>query len=122
MADMFQHQVVVRREHLNPYGNLRGGAVLDVVDELAFVACARAYPGRNFVTRAVLDAEFTAPARLGDVLEFSYGIEHTGGTSVHVRVELLIHDSTGGRPVECFDGTVVMVCVDREGDPTPMRG
>ena len=121
MADMFEHQMVVRREQLNPYGSLSGGAVMNAVDELAFVACARAYPGRNFVTRAVLGAEFTAPARLGDVLEFNYGVEHRGRTSVHVRVEMLIHDGSGGRPVQAFDGTVVMVCVDREGRPAPLR-
>ena len=120
MTDTFEHQMVVRREHLNPYGSLSGGAVLATVDELAFVACARTYPGRNFVARAVLGAELTAPARLGDVLEFTYGIEHRGRTSVHVRVEMLVHDSTGGRAAEGFDGAVVMVCVDREGRPAPL--
>jgi acyl-CoA hydrolase len=122
MATTFQHQTVVRRDHLNPYGSLSGGAVLGMVDELAFIACTRAYPGRNFVARAVLDVEFTAPARLGDVLEFSYGVEHAGRTSVHVRVEMLVHDGTGGRPAGAFDGTVVMVCVDRDGRPAPLRG
>jgi len=121
MARAFQHQMIVRREHLNPYGSLTGGAVFHVVDELAFAACVRTHPGRNFVTRAVLGTEFTAPARLGDVLEFSFGIEHRGRTSVHVRVEMLVHDGTDGRSTPAFDGTVVMVCVDREGRPAPLR-
>jgi len=122
MARMFQHHMVVRQEHLNQYGSLFGGAVLGVIDELAFVACSRTYPGRNFVTRAVLDAEFSAPARLGDVLEFNFGVEHVGRTSVHVRVEMLIHDGSGSRPARSFDGTVVMVCVDEQGEPAPVRG
>lgn len=121
MARIFQHHMIVRQEHLNQYGNLFGGVVLGVIDELAFVACMRAYPGRNFVTRAVLDAEFKAPAHLGDMLEFGFHVEHTGSTSVQVRVEMLVHDGSGGRPVLSFDGTVVMVCVDREGDPAPVR-
>jgi len=122
MARTFQHHMTVRQEHLNQYGNLFGGVVLGVIDELAFIACSRAYPGRNFVTRAVLDAEFTAPARLGDMLEFAFHVEHTGSTSVQVRVEMLVHDGEGGPPVRSFDGTVVMVCVDEDGDPATVRG
>ena len=72
----FQHHMVVRQEHLNQYGNLFGGRVLSVIDELAFIACARTYPENNFVTRAVEDAAFISPAVLGDVLEFNFGIEN----------------------------------------------
>ena len=113
--------MLVRQEHLNQFGSLFGGAVLAVVDELAFIACARSYPGRNFVTRAVLDAEFTAPAHLGDMIEFNFHVEHVGKTSVHVRVEMLIYDGQGGRGVRSYDGTVVMVCVDEEGAPVRLR-
>jgi acyl-CoA hydrolase len=117
----FQHHMLVRQEHLNQYGSLYGGAVLGVIDELAFIACTRTYPGRNFVTRAVIDAEFRAPAYLGDMLQFGFGIEHVGKTSVHVRVEMLVHDREGGRPARSFDGTVVMVCVDEQGEPVRVR-
>jgi acyl-CoA hydrolase len=113
--------MLVRQEHLNQYGSLFGGVVLGVIDELAFIACTRAYPGLNFVTRAVLDAEFRAPAFLGDVLEFNYHVEHVGRTSVHVRVEILICPADGGRGVRSFDGTVVMVCVDDKGKRTRVR-
>ncbi len=118
----FQHQMMVRQEHLNQYGSLFGGRVLAVIDELAFIACARTYPGRNFVTRAVQDAEFTAPARLGDVLEFRFGVEGVGTTSVRVRVEMLIHNARTGESARSFDGRVVMVCVDDSGRPTPVEG
>jgi acyl-CoA hydrolase len=113
--------MLVRQEHLNQYGNLFGGRVLAVIDELAFIACSRTYPGRNFVTRAVQNAEFTAPALLGDVLEFNFGIEKVGRTSVHVHVEMLIYDNQGHEPVRSFDGTVIMVCVDEAGSPVPVR-
>ena len=117
----FQHQMIVRQEHLNQYGNLFGGRVLAVIDELAFIACARTYPGRNFVTRAVQDAEFTAPARLGDALEFRFGVEGVGRTSVRVRVEMLIHNTRTGQTAPSFNGRVVMVCVDESGRPAPVQ-
>jgi acyl-CoA hydrolase len=120
MARQFEHHMIVRQEHLNQYGSLFGGRVLSVIDELAFIACVRTYPGRNFLTRAVLDAEFTAPARLGDVLRFAFGVERTGRTSVQVGVEMTIYAGETGDPARSFDGTVVMVCVDDEGRPTPL--
>ena len=120
MAKTYQHHMVVRLEHLNQYGSLFGGRVLAVIDELAFVACARTYPGSNFVTRAVLDAEFEAPARLGDVLEFNFGIAEVGRTSVKVRVDMIIHSHTRGESRKSFDGTVVMVCVDESGRAVPV--
>ena len=121
MERTFEHHMLVRQEHLNQYGNLFGGRVLAVIDELAFVACGRTYPGRNFVTRAVRNAEFTAPARLGDVLEFAFGIERVGTTSVTVRVRMSIwYSRREGVRADSFNGTVVMVCVDEAGRPTPV--
>jgi len=112
--------MIVRQEHLNQYGNLFGGRVLSVIDELAFITCSRTYLGRNFVTRAVHNAEFTAPARLGDVLEFNFGIESVGRTSLRVRVEMVVHDAATDARRKSFDGIIVMVCVDDNGQPTPL--
>jgi acyl-CoA thioesterase YciA len=120
MGVEFQHHMVVRQEHLNQYGNLFGGRVLSVIDELAFVACARTYPENNFVTRAVEDAAFIAPAVLGDLLEFNCGIEKVGRTSVRVRVEMIICSGRTGEKRKSFDGCVIMVCVDAEGNATPI--
>jgi acyl-CoA hydrolase len=117
----YEHHMIVRQEHLNQYGNLFGGRVLAVIDELAFIACARTYPGRNFVTRAVQDAEFTAPARLGDMLEFRFGVEEVGTTSVRVWVEMVICSGRTGEESKSFDGSVVMVCVDDAGQPTAVE-
>ncbi|HUS57566.1 MAG TPA: hotdog domain-containing protein [Planctomycetota bacterium] len=120
MPKNLQHHMIVRQAHLNQYGNLFGGRVLAVIDELAFITCSRTWPGRNFVTRAVQNAEFTAPARLGDILEFNFGIERIGRTSVHVRVEMIVRDSRSGKATKSFDGLVIMVCVDAAGQPEPV--
>lgn len=120
MAQTFEHHMMVRQEHLNQYGNLFGGRVLAVIDELAFIACVRTFPGRNFVTRAVRDAEFLAPARLGDVLVFEFGVERVGVTSVTVWVRMQVRHGAAP-PADSFDGAVVMVCVDDAGRPSPVR-
>ena len=123
MKKKFEHHVIIRQEHLNQYGYLFGGRVLSIIDELAFIACLRTFPGRNFVTRAVQHAEFMAPARLGDLLEFHFGVEKIGGTSVVARVKMYVRCGAcrGGGKLS-FDGRVVMVCVDADGRPTPVKG
>jgi len=113
----FHHQMIVRQEHLNQYGSIFGGRVLSVIDELAFIACARTYTGYNFVTRAIENAAFNAHARLGDLLEFKFGIESIRNTSVRVKVETLVYDAHTREVKKSFDGCVVMVCVDAEGKP-----
>ena len=116
----FQHHTIVRQEHLNQYGSLFGGRVLSVIDELAFIACARTYPKQNFVTRAIENAAFIAPAILGDMLQFNFGIESTGRTSVRVKVEMIIYSGKSGNANKSFDGCVIMVCVDPSGNAMPL--
>ena len=120
MSEVFEHHMLVRQEHLNQYGNLFGGVVLRVIDEMAFIACVRTFLRQNFVTRAIEEAEFRAPAKLGDVLKFTAHVERIGNTSVtaHVRMEI-VSTQTGEQSVS-FDGRVVMVCVGPDGKPTPV--
>jgi len=117
-----QHYMVVRQEHLNHYGSLFGGRVLSVIDELAFIACARTYPEHNFVTRAIENAAFIAPAILGDILQFSFSIESTGNTSVRVQVEMTVISGKSGKARKSFDGCVIMVCVDSAGNAISVDG
>ena len=112
---VYEHQTIVRQEHLNQYGNLFGGYVLLWIDELAFI-------GRNFVTRALHRAEFHATAHLGDMLEFAFAVDHVGRTSVHVHVHMSVVNRNDPDELHLsFDGTVVLVCVDDDGQPIPVR-
>jgi acyl-CoA hydrolase len=117
---IYEHHMLVRQEHLNQYGGLFGGVVLSTIDELAFIACSRAFPGKNFLTRAVQNAEFEVASGLGDILEFSFHVEKVGNTSVTVHVRMSICKD-GDAPVTAFDGRVVLVCVDASFRPTPVR-
>lgn len=119
--DQIQHFRVVRQEHLNQYGSIFGGYLLQTIDEMAFVACVRRWPGRNFVTRAMNNIEFHAPARLGDLLETCCQIGQVGRTSVQVQVQVNIRQSHSGRRSLSFDGVVVMVCVDDRGEAMPVE-
>lgn len=114
--------MLVRQEHLNQYGSLFGGVVLSTIDELAFIACARTFPGKNFLTKAVQNAEFDAAASLGDILEFTFHVEKIGNTSVTVHVRMAICPGhTDSDPATAFDGRVVLVCVDESLKPVPVN-
>lgn len=118
---LVSHFTVVRQEHLNQYGNLFGGYLLQVIDELAYVACMELYPGHHFVTRALNDVEFHAPARLGDILETKATLQRTGCSSAHIRVQVFICSSQQHQRRLSFDGTVIMVSIDPDGSPRPIR-
>ncbi|MBN1765330.1 MAG: acyl-CoA thioesterase [Sedimentisphaerales bacterium] len=115
MNEEFNHYCIVRQEHLNQYGSLFGGHLLSIIDEMAYVACVRTFPAHNFVTRALQDVEFHAPARLGDVLETHASIDRIGRTSCQVKVKVFICGSKEKQRRLSFDGMVVMVCVDDQG-------
>ncbi len=55
------------------------------------------------------------------MLEFRFGVESVGRSSVTVRVAMIIRDGKTGREAQSFDGTVVMVCVDDAGEPVPVE-
>ncbi len=113
----FEHYCVVRHEHLNKYGNLFGGHLLAIIDEMAYVACVRTWPDSNFVTRAIKNVEFHAPARLGHILETVAHVERVGNTSCEVRVQVTVCDSGCESRRLCYDGSVVMVRIDDHGKP-----
>lgn len=114
---------VVRPEHLNHYGCLFGGYLLQIIDEMAYIACSMSFPGRNFVTRAMQDVEFHAPAHLGDILETTTVVEQICRSSVHVHAQVFIADSTGTRKrKKTFDGTVIFVCVGDNGESRAVVG
>jgi len=111
---------IVRPQHLNQYGALFGGFLLQMIDEQAFIVCHRRYPGRNFVTRAMANVEFHASATLGDLLETIARIERVGRTSVSVRVQVFICDPENRSRRLSFDGVVTMVSIDQSGVPRPV--
>lgn len=121
MENEFQHFCVVRQEHLNHHGSLFGGHLLAIIDEMAYVACVRTYPGHNFVTKALNDVEFHVPAHLGDVLETHAKLEQVGRTSCQVRVQVFISEAMDKKRRLSFDGLVVLVCVDKQGVPTEVN-
>ncbi|MCG5493663.1 acyl-CoA thioesterase [Ectothiorhodospira variabilis] len=111
---------LVRPEHLNHYGYLFGGFLLKWVDEIAWIAASRDYPGGRFVTVAMNSVEFHKGVHQGTVLRFSTHEHQRGRTSVQYAVSAFADDLESGREEPIFSTCVTFVHLDGEGNKTPL--
>ena len=84
---MENHKLVLP-EHLNHYGYLFGGYLLQWVDEYAWIAATLDYPGCGFVTVAMDRVEFKQSVKQGTILRFVVQKQKQGRTSVQYEVNV----------------------------------
>ncbi len=106
---------IVRMEHLNHYGFLFGGRMLQWVDEFAWLAATRDYPGCTFVTRAMDRVEFTHQVPNGSILLFDCSLKTRHVTSVVYSVSVQAQYPSTGEKHNVFSTNVVFVNVDPDG-------
>jgi acyl-CoA hydrolase len=111
---------MVRTEHLNHHGYLFGGQMLKWVDEFAYLAAARDYPGVKLVTRAMDRIEFRTHVVNGSILRFNILPLHKGTTSVTYEVK--VHADAPGATEEklVFTNHITFVAVDSDGGKAPL--
>ena len=100
-------------------GNVHGGIVLKLLDQVAYV-CAARYSGRYVVTVSVDQVTFRAPVHVGELVTFRASVNFTGTTSMEigVRVEAeSIRERTFRHVITCY---FTMVAVDESGKPKPI--
>jgi acyl-CoA hydrolase len=88
---------LVLPEHLNHYGYLFDGYLLQWVDETAWICASLEYPSCRFITVGMDDVEFRKSVRQGAILRFDVVRGKVGNTSVQysVQVPKLITRSRG---------------------------
>ena len=107
---------LVLPEHLNHYGYLFGGYLLQWVDETAYIAASLDYPGSNFVTIAMDRVEFRKSIRQGAILRLEAHRQRVGTTSVGYLVEVF----DGPAPAPVFSTQITFVALDPEGRKKPL--
>lgn len=105
---MENHRLVLPG-HMNQYGFLFGGYLLAWVDEMAWMAASRDYPGCQLVTVGMREVAFKKSVREGTVLRFQARCTRTGETSVSYAVVVSRDEA------EIFTTEVTLVRVDAEG-------
>ncbi len=102
--------------HLNHYGFLFGGYLLQWVDEASWIAASNAYPGCRFVTIGMDRVEFRKGVRKGTILRLVCDSEKVGRTSVTYRVEVFRQSlPASGNAEPVFNTRVTLVRVDARG-------
>jgi len=112
---------LVMPEHLNHYGYLFGGNLLKWVDEYAYIAAIRDYPGHHFVTIAMDDVVFKCPIKQGTILRFDIARIHQGTTSLRYHIDVYRDNIDNGTEAQVFHTTVTFVNVDDDGHKHPLR-
>ena len=116
---MENHKLILP-EHLNQYGFLFGGHLLNWVDENAWIAASLDYPGCNFVTVGMDKVEFRKSVRQGTILNFRVNLIRSGRTSVEYQVEVYRANCPVSDRVLIFTTQVTFVRIDQEGNKIPL--
>ena len=111
---------IVRSMHINGYGRLFGGQLLQWIDELAGIVCRR-HSGMGVTTASIDNLHFKKAAYQNDMIVLVGKLSYVGRTSMEVRVDTFIEDEQGVR-TNINRAYVVMVAIDPEGKPVPVPG
>jgi acyl-CoA hydrolase len=103
--------VLMTPDTANFSGNVHGGTILKLLDQVAF-ACASRYAGRYAVTLSVDQVMFRRPIHVGELVTFLAAVNHTGSSSMEIGIKV-IAENIQNRAVRhvnsCF---FTMVAVD----------
>ncbi|HET8710404.1 MAG TPA: acyl-CoA thioesterase [Spongiibacteraceae bacterium] len=106
--------VLMTPDMANFSGHVHGGAMLRLLDQVAY-SCAARYSGCYVVTLSVDQVMFREPVHVGELVTFMASINFTGTTSMEVgiRVEAeSIRERTSRHVMTCY---FTMVAVDENG-------
>lgn len=111
--------VLMTPDMANFSGKVHGGALLNLLDRVAF-SCACRFSGEYAVTLSVDQVIFKEPIHVGELVTFISRVNHTGRSSMEVgiRVEAEnIRRATRRHTNSCY---FTMVAVDDRGQPVPV--
>lgn len=94
----------------NHHGTLFGGAALAHMDKIAFLAATR-HGRAPFVTASSEKIDFTAPARIGDLIIATARVVRVGRSSLDVAIELVAEGMTSAERRLCTQGRFTLVAV-----------
>ncbi len=108
--------VLMTPDMANFSGNVHGGAMLKLLDQVAY-ACASRYSGNYVVTLSVDQAQFKQPIHIGELVTFLASVNYVGRSSMEVGIKVIaenIAEKTSTHAISCY---FTMVAVDKQGKP-----
>lgn len=115
--------VLMTPDMANFSGNVHGGAILRLLDQVAY-ACATRYAGQYVVTLSVDQVTFKQPIHVGELVTFLAAVNFTGKSSMEVGIKVVAEDVRCGIVRHTNSCYFTMVAVDEQGKPviiTPLQ-
>lgn len=110
--------VLMMPDMANFSGNVHGGVILKLLDEVAY-ACASRYAGCYVVTLLVDQVLFKQPIHVGEMVTFYASVNYVGHTSMEVGIKVVaenILERTLRNTIKCY---FTMVAFEK-GKPVPV--
>lgn len=108
--------VLMTPDLANFSGKVHGGALLNLLDRVAFSLASR-YSGRYAVTLSVDQVTFKEPINVGELVTFRAGVNHAGRTSMEIGVRVEAENIRSGLRRHTNSCYFTMVAVDEDGRP-----
>ena len=109
--------VLMTPDMANFSGKVHGGALLNLLDRVAF-SCASRYSQQYAVTLSVDQVVFRQPIHVGELVTFRASINQAGRTSMEVGIRVEAENIRTGERRHTNSCYFTMVAVDAEGKPT----
>ena len=105
----------------NNTGNVHGGTVMKLCDEVAALAALK-HSRSRVVTVGMDRMNFLVPIRIGDLVTFSASVTAAWRTSMEVGVRVDAENPRTGEARQTNTAYVTMVALDDDGRPAPVPG
>jgi len=115
------HYKLVLPQHLNHYGYLFGGNLLQWIDEIGYIAANLQFPGHEFVTIGLDNVVFKQSIKLGSILKFESNLIKLGNTSATYNVKVSCEDRDTGCIAQVFETNITFVSIDKSGNKKPIN-
>src|ERR1700712_715618 len=83
--------VLMPPDMANFSGNVHGGSILKLLDQVAYARAAR-YAGRYVVTLSVDQVMFREAIHVGELVAFLASVNHTGTSSMEIGIKVIAED------------------------------
>jgi len=98
-------------------GNVHGGSILKLLDQVAY-ACAARYCRHYVVTLSIDHVMFNKPIKVGELVSFRANINYVGTSSMEVGVKVIAEDLENNTKTHTNSCYITMICVDKDHKPT----
>jgi len=109
--------VLMTPEMANFSGKVHGGALLNLLDRVAF-SCASRYSNKYAVTLSVDQVVFREPINVGELVTFRASVNIAGRTSMEIGIHVEAENIRSGQRRHTNSCYFTMVAVDEDGRPT----